>query len=101
VLLLLDENWRKAKYRVDHLGHREEDDPDRYERLVRAAYEDERRRGHMLFKSGIGRFLLLKSIGKGSTPTPHQVKRKPTKGKPAVGGWAQGQRPEHKRPDQR
>src|SRR5206468_6809849 len=64
---------------------------------------DERKRGHILLKrTGIGRTIVMKSIGM-EPKKRFEVKKKTVKnagksGKPEVGGWAQGQRPGQKTP---
>jgi hypothetical protein len=101
--MLLDTFWVRAKNRVESLGHKEEDDPARWEQMVKAAYEDERRRGHILLKrTGIGRTIVMKSIGL-EPRKRFEVKKKTVKnagktGKPEVDGWGQGQRPDQKIP---
>lgn len=97
MLILSDQNWVKAKYRVQALGHDEAANPERFEFLVRAAYEEERQRGHILIKgSGLKRRILMKAIGM-EAPMPYKVKKNKTAaGVPMVTGWAQGQRPDQK-----
>lgn len=94
MLILLDSFWVKAKVRVEALGHKEEEDPARFETLVRSAYQDECRKQRRLAKSGVMRRVLMKSIGMEPKAKPKAVKKKTTTGSPVVGGWAHGQRPD-------
>lgn len=97
MLFVTDIYMLKARKYIESLGHVEDDDPARFETLVRAAYEDERKRGHILIKnSGLKRAILKKAIGM-EPRKRFEVKRSATaKGKPIVGGWGQGKRPDQK-----
>lgn len=101
MLFVVDSLMNKAKLYIESLGHTEEENPVRFERLVRAAYEEEKQRGHVLLKqSGFGRYMLLKAIGKSNERRRFEVQKAPEKnksksGRPEVGDWAQGTRPDY------